>query len=152
MLYFAPAALIVSTAGLSVSAWDLIRHQESLFVHSAHNYFGIALLVAGLTIMIVAQITLFRSYSATLVIREDHKLITHGIYRFMRHPIYTGAIMGLSGIAVYATSMYGFLVLSALIPVFLIRIRLEERLLTEEFGDEYLTYKMAVNKLIPFIY
>ena len=39
-----------------------------------------------------------------------------------------------------------------LIPVFLSRIRIEEKLLTEEFGDVYRTYKAATKKLVPFIY
>jgi protein-S-isoprenylcysteine O-methyltransferase Ste14 len=42
--------------------------------------------------------------------------------------------------------------MSALIPIFLNRVRMEERLLSEEFGDAYRTYKEATSKLIPFIY
>jgi len=42
--------------------------------------------------------------------------------------------------------------MSALIPLFLNRIRIEERMLTEEFGDAYRTYKKGTSKLIPFIY
>jgi len=42
--------------------------------------------------------------------------------------------------------------MSPLIPIFLNRIRMEERLLTEEFGDAYRAYKKATSKLIPFIY
>ena len=51
-----------------------------------------------------------------------------------------------------ASSLYGLLIMSALIPVLLYRIRLEERLLIEEFGDAYRTYQQRTNKLIPFIY
>ena len=103
--------------------------------------------------MIVAQITLYRSYSATLVIRENHKLITHGIYRFVRNPIYMGGIIGVVlGIPVYCSSFYGFLIMLVLIPILLNRIRMEESLLTEEFGDEHRKYKASVRKLIPFIY
>jgi protein-S-isoprenylcysteine O-methyltransferase Ste14 len=56
------------------------------------------------------------------------------------------------GVPVFASSLYGLLTMSALIPVFLNRIRMEERLLTDEFGDAYRTYKEATSKLIPFIY
>ncbi len=102
--------------------------------------------------MLVGQATLWRNYSGTVVIREDHQLITHGIYRFTRNPIYLGAIMVFTGLPVYAASMYGFLTSLVLIPIILNRIRLEEELLTEEFGDAYRTYKEATSKLIPFIY
>ena len=60
--------------------------------------------------------------------------------------------MAFIGIAVYASSLFGHLTMLALIPVFLNRIRIEERMLTEEFGDAYRTYKEATSKLIPFIY
>ncbi len=102
--------------------------------------------------MLVAQITLWRFYFSTLVIREDHQLITHGIYRFVRHPIYLGAITGLIGVPVYVSSVYGLLTMALLIPIFLNRIRMEEKLLTTEFGDAHRTYMEATSKLIPFIY
>jgi protein-S-isoprenylcysteine O-methyltransferase Ste14 len=56
------------------------------------------------------------------------------------------------GAPVYAPSLYGFLVLSLLIPIFLNRIRMEEEMLTEEFGDAYRAYRETTSKLIPFIY
>ncbi len=56
------------------------------------------------------------------------------------------------GVPVYAPSLYGLLVLSLLIPIFLNRIRMEEEMLSEEFGDAYRTYREAKSKLIPFIY
>ena len=152
MLYFALPAILVYTAGMGISAWDLIRQQGSLYILSVHSIIGLALFVTGFTIILVAHITLWRSYSSTLVIREDHKLITHGVYRFMRHPIYLGTIMCCIGIPVFLSSLYGLLTMSVLIPVFLSRIRIEERLLTEEFGDAYRSYKEATIKLIPFIY
>jgi protein-S-isoprenylcysteine O-methyltransferase Ste14 len=60
--------------------------------------------------------------------------------------------MACIGLPVYASSLSGILIMSALIPVFLLRIKIEERLLIEEFGDAYLTYKESTSKLIPFIY
>ncbi len=151
MLYFALPAILVLCAGMGVSAWDLVRQQGSLYMLSVQSIVGLALIVIGLTIELVAHFTLWRFYSSTLVIREDHQLITHGIYRFTRHPIYLGAIMVCIGVPVYASSPYGLLTMSALIPVFLNRIRIEERMLTDEFGDAYRTYTEATSKLIPFI-
>ena len=102
--------------------------------------------------MTVGQITLWRNYSGTVVIRENHQLITHGIYRFTRNPMYLGLIMVVTGIPVFAASMYGFLISLVLIPIILNRIRLEEKLLTEEFQDAYQKYKETTKTLIPFIY
>ena len=152
VLFFALPAAVVYCSGLVVSAWDLVKQQESLYILSVQSTVGLALIVIGLTIALIAAGTLRRSYSSTLVIREDHQLITHGVYRFARHPIYLGAIMVCIGVPVYASSLYGLLTMSALIPLVLNRIRIEERMLTEEFGDTYRRYKEATSKLIPFIY
>ncbi len=152
LLYFALPWIVALCAGMMLSASDLVRQQGSLYVLSRQSIVGFALFVIGFTILLVAHITLWRLYSSTLVIKEDHRLITHGVYRFMRHPIYLGTIMATIGLSVYASSLYGFIAMLAQFPVFLIRIRIEERLLTDEFGDEYRAYKMAVSKLIPFIY
>jgi protein-S-isoprenylcysteine O-methyltransferase Ste14 len=153
MLYFAIPALLVLTAGLAVSTSDLVRRQGRMYVHSVHCVGGLALLIIGLIIMIVSQATLWRNYSSTVVIREDHQLITHGIYRFTRNPIYLGGIMAVCiGIPLYTSSLYGFLAMLVLIPIILNRIRMEEKLLTEEFHEAFQKYKETTKKLIPFIY
>jgi len=113
---------------------------------------GVSLFVIGLTIMIVGQITLWQNYSGFVVIKKGHQLITHGIYRFTRNPIYLGAIMVFAGLPVYAASVYGFLAMFAQIPVFLFRIKMEEKMLAEHFGDEYETYRNTTKRLIPFLY
>ena len=153
LLYFAIPAVFVLFAGMGVSVLHLVRQEGGLYLLSIRNIVGLALIAVGLTIELIAQFTLRRFYSSTLVIRADHQLITHGIYRFVRHPIYLGAIMVVGiGVPVFVSSLYGLLIMSALIPIFLNRIRMEEELLTEEFGDAYRTYKKTTRKLIPFIY
>ena len=162
--FFAIPALLVFTLGLVVSArdgydglvetlWGLVRQPRNFYLLSVPNIVGLALFVAGMTVALVAVFTLKRFYLSTLVIREDHQLITHGVYRFTRHPIYLGVLMVCIGaVPVYASSLFGLLIMSALIPLFLNRIRIEERMLTDEFGDAYREYKETTRKLIPFIY
>lgn len=163
LLYFATPALIVFTAGLVVSAldgfdglvvkaWELGREPENLYTLSVINIIGLALFVVGMTIAFVAVFTLRRFYSSTLVIREDHQLITRGVYRFARHPIYLGVITAIVGIPVFVASLDGLLIMFLLVPIILYRIRMEERLLTEEFGDAYRAYQETTSKLLPFVY
>jgi protein-S-isoprenylcysteine O-methyltransferase Ste14 len=66
--------------------------------------------------------------------------------------MYLGLIMVVTGLPVYATSLYGFLTSLVLIPIILNRIRLEEKLLAGEFQGAYQKYKETTKKLIPFIY
>jgi protein-S-isoprenylcysteine O-methyltransferase Ste14 len=163
MLFFALPALLVFFIGLVVSTrdgydglvstlWDLVRQSRSFRDLSVPNIVGLSLFVAGLIVAIIAVGTLGRFYSSTLVTRQEHKLITHGLYRYTRHPIYLCVLTICIGMPVYASSVAGFLTMSALIPIFLNRIRIEERMLTEEFGDAYRSYRVATSKLIPFIY
>jgi len=94
ILLFGIPALTVFFLGLMVSArdgynglvgtiWDLIKHPEKLRLLSAWNIAGLSLFIVGLSIAIVAQLTLKRFYSSTLVTRKDHQLITHGVYQDM---------------------------------------------------------------------
>ena len=163
ILFFGFPALTVFLLGLIVSGrdgydglvraiWELVKDPKNLHLLSIWNIAGLTLVVVGLTIALVAVFTLRRFYLSTLVIIEDHQLITHGIYRFARHPIYFGVLIAIMGVPVYAPSLYGFLVLLLLIPIFLNRIRMEEKMLTEEFGNAYQTYRKNTRKLIPFIY
>lgn len=163
LLQFGLPAIMVFAAGLVVSGRDgldrlaktlpnLLGRQRIPQTLSVQEIVGLALVVVGFAVMFVALGTLRRSYASTLVIRKDHRLVTHGVYRFTRHPIYLGVLLVALGIPVHASSLYGFLIMTALIPVFLNRIRIEERLLTEEFGDDYRFHRKSTSKLIPFLY
>jgi protein-S-isoprenylcysteine O-methyltransferase Ste14 len=163
LLFFAIPGIIILFVGLMVSVrdgydglvskiWELIKQPGLFRLLSVGNIFGLVLFVFGMTIALIAVATLRVYYSSTLIIREDHQLATHGIYRYVRHPVYLVVIIAIMGAPMYASSLYGFLILFALIPLILLRIRFEEGLLTEEFGDAFLEYKATTKKLLPFIY
>lgn len=86
------------------------------------------------------------------MIKEDHQLITHGVYRIVRNPIYLGVLIAVMGPPVYAPSLRGCLVMSLLVPIVLFRVKMEEDMLSEHFGDEYEAYRKTTKKLIPFLY
>ena len=131
---------------------DLIKEPQSLSSFRVEGIIGLALFIIGFVVLLVGHVTLWRNYSSFLVIHKDHQLITRGIYRFTRNPIYLGTLMALIGLPVYAASLYGFLTSLVMIPIFLYRIRLEEGLLAEEFPDTFQEYKKTTKRLIPFIY
>lgn len=164
VLCFGIPALVVFIAALSVSAatgrydglvatlWRLILDPSGFAALSANNIVGLAMLVVGLSVAFTGVFTLKRFYSSSLVIRERHQLITHGPYRFVRHPVYFGALVACFGAPIYASSLLGFAIMTALIPLVLNRIRMEEELLLGEFGDAYRKYRETTKKLIPFVY
>jgi protein-S-isoprenylcysteine O-methyltransferase Ste14 len=163
ILLFGLPALTVFTLGLIVSGrdgynglvetlWGILKQPENLNRLSAWNVAGLSVFGVGLSFAIAAQYTLGRFYSSTLVTREEHRLVTHGPYRLVRHPIYLGVLIAIMGAPIYAPSMYGFLVMSLLVPIFLGRIKMEEDMLVEHFGDEYREYQKTTKKLIPFLF
>lgn len=163
LIFFAFPAILIFSAGLVVSTFPtseswvvkilhMVNDPRSIARLSITNFLGLFLAIAGFIILITAQITLGKSYSSTVVIRYDHQLITHGIYRFTRNPMYLGLLSFSFGIPLFSSSLLGLLIMSALIPVVFYRIRLEERLLIEEFGDSYRQYMLTTRKLLPFIH
>jgi protein-S-isoprenylcysteine O-methyltransferase Ste14 len=163
LIGFGLPGIIIFFVGLVLSARDGYHGLTSALVRlagdsgsarflSAWNIAGLVMFVFGIKVAFIAFFTLKHNYSATLVIRKEHQLITHGVFRFVRHPIYFGVLIGAFGAPVYAPSLYGFLVMLLLVPVVLNRIRMEEGLLTEAFGDEYRKYSRRTKKLISFIY
>ena len=84
-------------------------------------------------------------------IREEHTIIRTGPYRFVRHPIYSGLILALTGTAIGIGYFIIFCCVILIFGLFVIKFRLEEKFLLEEFGEEYVRYKRDVKALIPFL-
>ena len=132
--------------------WSLMRHPQRLSLLPLHSIIGLALVLIGFIVLLAGQLTLGHNHSSTVMIREGHQLIMRGIYRYTRNPMYLGVFLIALGLPVHVASLYGFLTGLVLIPIFLNRIRLEERLLTEEYGDRYQANRARTRRLIPFIY
>ena len=96
--------------------------------------------------------TLGRQWSYTARLVQDHKLVTEGPYRLVRHPIYT-AMLGKLIAANFAFGHWIGLPIAGGIFVIgtMIRVRSEERLLREAFGPEFEAYARRVPALIPFV-
>ncbi len=108
--------------------------------------------MAGLAFSTVAaRRHLGRNWSGTVTLKEDHELIRTGPYRRARHPIYTGMLVGFIGSAISLGEVRGVVAVGLVIVAFLIKIRLEERWMTESFGDAYRRYRTEVKALIPYL-
>lgn len=125
---------------------DLVSAHPVLFT------LGILMFIAGLLIRFVAIMALRRNFSGALRISEGHTLTTHGIFRYVRHPAYFGAMIMFIAVPIIVSSILGFLVMLLLIPYLLQRIKYEEKMLIEHFGDQYVEYQKRTRKLIPFVY
>jgi protein-S-isoprenylcysteine O-methyltransferase Ste14 len=149
---FVIAATLVFFASLLVTFWDFWQIQGMIFRLSSISLVGFVLFIFGVVLRAIGRITLGRYYAYGLRMLPDHKLVTHGIYKHVRHPISLAAILYSVGIPLIFSSLYGFAVMLLIIPLILYRLRMEERMLIEKFGDEYQQYMRKTKKLIPFIY
>jgi protein-S-isoprenylcysteine O-methyltransferase Ste14 len=145
-------ASALDPTGLAAGNGMTIRYESLTGINQALFVIGLGMVLVGLGIRFLAIATLRRNFSGALRIREGHTLTRNGIYRWVRHPAYLGAIILLLGIPVMLSSILGFLVMFLLVPLLLHRIKLEERMLIERFGAEYEDYIKSSKKIIPFLY
>jgi protein-S-isoprenylcysteine O-methyltransferase Ste14 len=117
----------------------------------AIRYLGLALLVLGCILRVGPMFALERRFTWPLATQEEHRLVTTGFYRFLRHPSYLGALLAMIGWVLVFRSRIGLLPI-LLLPVFLPIIRAEESLLLSEFGAEYASYRRRTWLLLPFLF
>lgn len=114
-------------------------------------WIGAPLVLAGTLFAFWARFHLAGNWSSGVVLRQDHELIRSGPYRFVRHPIYTGALLAVAGAACAIGQLRGILGFLLTLYAFWYKSQLEERLMVATFGDEYLRYRSEVKRLIPFV-
>jgi protein-S-isoprenylcysteine O-methyltransferase Ste14 len=112
---------------------------------------GTALFVAGLALAIWARIYLGRNWGMPMSQKDDPELVTSGPYHYVRHPIYSGLLLGMIGTAL-ATTLYWWLILAVLGAYFIYSASVEEKNLAAAFPDSYPSYRAATKMLIPFVY
>ena len=113
---------------------------------------GLPLLVAGLALTVWARRVLGRNWSAWVTLKQEHELVQEGPYRLVRHPIYTGLILGFVGTAIARDELRGVLAVVLVAYTFIAKLRLEERWLGEQFGARYAAFRQRTWALLPWVY
>jgi len=114
--------------------------------------FAFLIEVLGMGLAVWARFHLGSNWSGTVTLKEDHKLIISGPYTLMRHPIYSGWLLALLGTALVYGRWAGLLGLAIMFLADWRKIKIEERFLIAQFGEQYLSYRQKVKALIPFIF
>ena len=124
-----------------------------LYVSPVFNLCGMAAMLAGLTIRIIAMLQLGKFYTPLLFVNNDQPLVTRGLYRLIRHPVYLGDLVFFCAVGF---SLANYLVIliecTIMVPSYLIRIAGEEKMMVSAMGKEYRDYMAETRKLIPFIF
>ena len=122
------------------------------FDAEAIRWLGVFLFAAGGALRIWPVFVLGHRFSGLVAIQPGHRLMTSGVYGFIRHPSYLGLLVESLGWALAFRSGIGVLLAALSIPLFLARIRAEESLLRSEFGRDYDVYRDRTWRLIPGVY
>ncbi len=114
---------------------------------------GVACFVIGLWLFHRSHADLGTNWSVTLEVREQHQLITHGVYRRIRHPMYLALLLYSLGQALVIPNwVAGPANLIAFAILLALRLRAEEKMMLEGFGDQYAAYSARTKRLIPGVW
>lgn len=142
-------------------AWCIvdISSPDRVRFHLTLELIGIFLFIIGSFLEILVRIELknkanFPSLQSTkkLLIVEEHRLITDGLFKYIRHPLYIGRILLSLGVGLFCSSIYGLILISIGLAFIIPRIQIEEKMLIDKFGYAYREYQKKTKKLIPYIY
>ncbi len=114
---------------------------------------GAILVVVGLVIRILSIMTLRQYFTYSVAKVEGHRLIETGLYKNLRHPGYLGQLLIFLGLSVSLSNWLSILLM--MIPVaigYIYRIRVEEKFMVDQLGEDYLDYQKHTKRIIPLVY
>ncbi len=117
------------------------------------GWLGLALALSGVALAVWARFVLGRNWTGiAATVQEGHELVQTGPYAIVRHPIYTGILLALAGTVLTYATVAGAIGLAAVIAAIAVRVRIEEGLMSQEFGAAHEAYRQRTKKLIPFVW
>jgi len=139
---------------ITAAFWIGQSHRPTIFPGASWVFpASLGFLAAGLVIRWIAILTLGRSFSANVAIHAAQTVHKTGLFRFVRHPSYSGMLLIFVAIGLAVRNWFS-LAIVLLLPAaaLLYRIHVEEAALTQAFGDDYREYSKTTKRLIPGIY
>jgi protein-S-isoprenylcysteine O-methyltransferase Ste14 len=134
-------------------AFFMINHDAILWSYTLTiGIFADIVTFIGLIIILWARTVLGSNWSTAAVLKENHELIQSGPYSYVRHPIYSGLLLMVLGMAIFYGRAIGFVAFAISFIISWLRAREDEKLLTRHFPEEYPNYKARVKAFIPFVF
>src|SRR5215471_7823272 len=148
LLAFATLGLFVIPAFYAVTGFPAAFNRP--FV-AAIAWLGLVPLCASLWLFYRSHVDLGRYWSISLEVRESHALVETGVYRLIRHPMYSSfLLLGLSQLMLLPNWLAGTSGLVGAAAFLLFRMRREERMMIQTIGDGYRAYMAKTKRLIPW--
>ena len=113
------------------------------------RWLGTLFAFIGVVLWIYSQAVLDKYWSPQLQVQNEHKIITSGPYRVIRHPIYTSMFIWVIGLAIFTANIVFALIALLTIIGLILRVPKEEKMMIEQFGDEYKKYMQITGSIFP---
>lgn len=113
------------------------------------RYGGIGVWAAAAALLFWTLRTLGKNLTDTVVTRRVHTLVTHGPYRWIRHPFYGSVLLLVVASALMAANWYLLLTGGSAFTLMVVRMRIEEQKLLDRFGEPYRAYRDATGAFFP---
>ena len=140
-----PLSLTIGFFTANYQEWNTLNYSIAIF--------GLCAFTIGIIIRWISVIQLGKEFTVDVTISKTHSLKTDGIYKNIRHPSYLGLLLMLFGLSISMNSIISFFIIS--IPIYfavIYRMKIEESVLSKEFGDIYKNYKSHTYKIFPKLY
>ncbi|MGA2257170.1 MAG: protein-S-isoprenylcysteine O-methyltransferase [Thermoguttaceae bacterium] len=149
LLALAGVAFAISLNWIFSPVFSFADYSINTWVFAA----GILVLAIGLWLLQRSHSNLGRSWSMTLELRENHALVTSGVYRHLRHPMYSAMLLISIGQALITPNwLVAPVGLVVFVLLFALRFEKEEAMMLEQFGEQYATYVRRTRRLVPGIW
>jgi protein-S-isoprenylcysteine O-methyltransferase Ste14 len=114
------------------------------------GWLGLVFLTGALLVFWKAHQDLGRNWSPSLQIREGHELITNGLYRYIRHPMYASQMLWIIAQPLLLQNwIAGVLGALVFLPLYFTRVNTEEQMMLQEFGEPYRAYLARTGRVLP---
>jgi len=114
------------------------------------GWIGVVFSVVALWLFWRSHADLGRNWSPTLELRKGHQLITSGVYKYVRHPMYAASLMwGVAQVLLLHNWIAGWSPLLSLMLMYFLRVPREEQMMLDQFGEEYQSYMSRTGRIIP---
>jgi protein-S-isoprenylcysteine O-methyltransferase Ste14 len=149
ILGFLTAGLFVLPALYAVTGFPAALDRP---FHAPIAWLGVAVLGVSLWLFWRSHADLGRNWSASLKVREQHQLVTGGVYRYVRHPMYSSfLLLGLAQLLLLPNWLVGSAGLVAVLVLYVFRMAREEQMMAEQFGEAYRAYCAKTARVIPWL-
>lgn len=141
--------LFVGVQVLLFLLYLLIPHWSLTLLPAVLRYLGLAMALLGGVVIILALLHLGESLTVYPTPKSDSSLKTHGLYRWTRHPIYSGIIFAGLGWGVFQQNFAQIAIAGGLWVLFFFKSSYEEKGLGQRYGEAYQLYKQSVGRFFP---